>query len=92
MIKPLQDNVLIKMKENEETTKSGIILTASSEKPKVAEVIEVGPGRVEDGKKVEMHIKKGDKVILNKYAGTEVKYEGDDYLIVKEGDILAIIE
>ena len=92
MIKPLQDKVLIKMKENEETTKSGIILTASSEKPKVAEVIAVGPGRVVDGKKEEMYIKKGDKVILNKYAGTEVKYEGEDYIIVSQSDILAVIE
>ena len=92
MIKPLQEKVLIKMKENEETTKSGIILTASSEKPKVAEVIAVGPGRVVDGKKEEMYIKKGDKVILNKYAGTEVKYEGEDYIIVSQSDILAVIE
>lgn len=92
MIKPLQDKVLIKMKENEETTKSGIILTSSAEKPKVAEVIEVGPGRMVEGKKEEMYIKKGDKVILNKYAGTEVKYEGEDYIIVSQSDILAVIE
>ena len=92
MIKPLQDKVLIKMKENEETTKSGIILTASSEKPKVAEVIAVGPGKVVEGKKEEMYIKEGDKVILNKYAGTEVKYEGEDYIIVSQSDILAVIE
>ncbi len=92
MIKPLQDKVLIKMKENEETTKSGIILTASAEKPKVAEVIAVGPGRVVEGKKEEMYIKEGDKVILSKYAGTEVKYEGEDYIIVSQADILAVIE
>ena len=92
MIKPLQDKVLIKMKENEETTKSGIILTASSEKPKIAEVIAVGPGKIVDGKKEEMFIKKGEKVVLNKYAGTEVKYEGEDYIIVSQDDILAVIE
>ena len=92
MIKPLQDKVLIKMKENEETTKSGIILTASSEKPKIAEVIAVGPGKIVDGKKEEMFIKKGEKVVLNKYAGTEVKYKGEDYIIVSQDDILAVIE
>ena len=93
MIKPLNDRVLIKMKENEETTKSGIILAgASKEKPQIAEVIEVGPGRVIDGEKEEMYVKKGDKVILNKYAGTEVKYENEEYLIVSQSDILAIIE
>ena len=92
MIKPLQDRVLIRMKEKEETTKSGIILTASKEKPQVAEVIEVGPGKVADGRKEEMIVKKGDKVILNKYAGTEVKYENEEYLIVSQSDILAIVE
>ena len=80
MIRPLSDKVLIKMQEKEETTKSGIILTATKEKPQVAEVIEVGPGRVVDGEREEMNVKKGDKVILNKYAGTEVKYDGVDYL------------
>ena len=92
MIKPLTDKVLIKMKEKEETTKSGIILTASKEKPQIAEVIEVGPGKVVDGAKDEMDVKKGDKVILNKYAGTEVKYENEEYLIVSQSDILAIVE
>ncbi len=92
MIKPLTDKVLIKMKEKEETTKSGIILTATKEKPQVAEVIAVGPGKVVDGKKEEMYIKVGDKVILNKYAGTEVKYENEDYLIVSQSDILAIVD
>ena len=92
MIKPLTDRVLIKMKEKEETTKSGIILTASKEKPQIAEVIEVGPGKVVDGKKEEMFVKKGDKVILNKYAGTEVKYENEEYIIVGQSDILAIVE
>ena len=92
MIKPLTDKVLIKMKEKEETTKSGIILTASKEKPQIAEVIEVGPGKVVDGAKEEMYVKKGDKVILNKYSGTEVKYENEEYLIVSQSDILAIVE
>ena len=92
MIKPLADRVLIKMLESEETTKSGIILSAGSkEKPQVAEVLEVGPGDMVDGKEIQMTIKKGDKVIVSKYAGTEVKYEGEDYIIVKQGDILAIV-
>ena len=93
MIKPLSDRVLIKMKEAEETTKSGIILaTNSQEKPQIAEVIEVGPGEKVDGKVQEMYVKKGDNVIVSKYAGTEVKYEGVDYIIVKQEDILAIVE
>ena len=92
MIKPLTDKVLIKMKEKEETTKSGIILTASKEKPQIAEVIEVGPGKIVDGQKEEMYVKKVDKVILNKYAGTEVKYENEEYLIVRQSDILAIVD
>ncbi len=94
MIKPLNDRVLIKMVEAEETTKSGIILTSGSqEKPQIAEVVEVGPGGVdEDGKKIVMQIKKGDKVITSKYSGTEVKYEGTEYIIVKQSDILAIVE
>jgi len=93
MIKPLLDRVLIKMVESEETTKSGIILSSGSqEKPQIAEVIAVGPGKVEDGKEVKMFIKEGDKVIINKYSGTEVKYEGTEYTIVKQEDILAIVE
>ena len=93
MIKPLADRVLIKMKEGEETTKSGIILSAASkEKPQIAEVIAVGPGGNVEGNTIEMHVKAGDKVIVSKYAGTEVKYEGEEYLIVKQSDILAIIE
>ncbi len=93
MIKPLEDRVLLKMKDAEETTKSGIILSSGSqEKPQIAEVIEVGPGRIEDGKKIEMNIKVGDKVITSKYSGTEIKYEGEEYIIVKESDILAIVE
>ncbi len=93
MIKPLSDRVLIKMKEAEETTQSGIILTANSqEKPQIAEVVEVGPGKKVDGKLVEMSVKKGDNVIVSKYAGTEVKYEGIEYKIVNQDDILAIVE
>lgn len=93
MIKPLMDRVLIKMKENEETTKSGIILAgASKEKPQIAEVVEVGPGEKVKGELQEMYVKKGDKVIVSKYAGTEVKYGGEEYLIVKQDDILAIVE
>ncbi len=89
MIKPLADRVLIKMVESEETTKSGIILSSGSkEKPQIAEVVAVGPGTEE----VKMNIKKGDKVIINKYSGTEVKYEGTEYTIVKQEDILAIVE
>ena len=93
MIKPLSDRVLIKMKEKEETTKSGIILAgASQEKSQVAEVIEVGPGEKVKGELQEMYVKKGDNVIVNKYAGAEVKYEGNEYIIVKQDDILAIVE
>ena len=93
MIKPLENRVLIKMIENEETTKSGIILTSGSqEKPQIAKVVEVGPGKVEAGKEEKMYIKEGDKVIINKHSGTEVKYEGTEYIIVKQEDILAIVE
>ena len=93
MIKPLGSRVLIKMKEGEETTKSGIILASSvQEKPQIAEVIEVGPGEKIDGKPEEMTVKKGDNVIVSKYSGTEVKYEGIDYIIVKQDDILAKVE
>ena len=94
MIKPVADRVLIKMQEEEETTKSGIILSSGAkEKPQIAEVIEVGPGITHiEGNEVRMYIKKGDRVIVSKYSGTEVKYEGEDYLIIKQDDILAIIE
>ena len=93
MIKPLGSRVLIKMKEGEETTKSGIILSSGAqEKPQIAEVVEVGPGEKIDGKQQEMYVKKGDNIIVSKYAGTEVKYEGEDYIIVKQDDILAICE
>ncbi len=93
MIKPLGSRVLIKMKEGEETTKSGIIIASSAqEKPQIAEVIEVGPGEIIDGKPEAMNVKKGDNVIVSKYSGTEVKYEGTEYIIVKQDDILAIVE
>jgi len=94
MIKPVADRVLIKMKEEDEKTKSGIILSnGAKEKTQVAEVIEVGPGITHiEGKVVKMYIKKGDKVIVSKYSGTEVKYERKEYLIVKQEDILAIID
>ena len=89
MIKPLADRVLIKMIESEETTKSGIILSSGSkEKPQIAEVVAVGPGTEE----TKMNVKVGDKVIINKYSGTEVKFEGKEYTIVKQEDILAIVE
>ena len=92
MIKPLSDRVLIKMKENEETTKSGIILAGNSkEKPQIAEVIEVGPGKKIDGELEPLDVKKGDKVIVSKYAGTEIKFEGEEYIIVSQSDILAVI-
>ena len=93
MIKPVADRILIKMEEGEETTPSGIILSSSAkEKPQIAKVIAVGPGGNIDGNNVEMYIKEGEKVIVSKYSGTEVKYEGEEYLIVKQSDILAIVE
>ena len=92
-IKPLFDRVVIKDMESEETTKSGIILpTAAQEKPQMAEVIAVGPGGKVDGKDVEMQLKVGDKVIISKYAGTTVKMDGTEYTIIRQGDVLAIVE
>ena len=92
-IKPLADRVVIKMMEAEETTKGGIILAASAqEKPQVAEIVAVGPGGVVDGKEVKMYLKVGDKELLSKYAGTEVKLDGEDYTILRQDDILAIVE
>ena len=92
-LKPLSDRVVVKMTEAEETTKSGIILTASAkEKPQIAEVLAVGPGATRDGVVVPMSVKVGDKVITGKYSGTEVKMDGNEYTIVKQGDILAIVE
>ena len=92
-LKPLGDRVIIKMMEAEEKTKSGLILTGSAkEKPEVALVVEVGPGGLVDGKEVKMTVKKGQKVITSKYSGTEVKVDGVEYTIVRQGDILAIVE
>lgn len=92
-IKPLEDRVVIKTIEAEETTKSGIILTGSAkEKPQVAEIIDVGPGGLVDGKEVRMYVKVGQKVLTSKYSGTEVKLDGEEYTIVRQSDILAIVE
>ena len=92
-LKPLGDRVIIKMMEAEEKTKSGLILTGSAkEKPEIAEIIEVGPGGLVDGKEVKMTVKKGQKVITSNYSGTEVKVDGEEYTIVRQGDILAIVE
>ncbi|MBQ7958718.1 MAG: co-chaperone GroES [Oscillospiraceae bacterium] len=88
-IKPLQDRVVLKMTEAEETTKSGIILTGSAkEKPEIAEVIAVGEGK----KDVTMTVEKGDKVLIQKYSGTNVKVDGEEYIIVKMDDILAVVK
>lgn len=92
-VRPLADRVVIKSIEAEETTKSGIILTGTAkEKPQVAEVLEVGPGEVVDGKTIPMTVKKGDKVLYSKYAGTEVKIDGEELIIVRQSDILAVVE
>ena len=92
-IKPLADRIVIKMVEAEETTKSGIILAGSAkEKPQVAEVVAVGPGGVVDGKEITMYVKEGDRVIYSKYAGTEVKLDGEEFIVVKQSDILAVVE
>ncbi|MDO5785798.1 MAG: co-chaperone GroES [Eubacteriales bacterium] len=92
-LKPLSDRVVIKMTEAEETTASGIVLVSSAkEKPQVAEVLAVGPGGVVDGKEVVMQVKVGDKVITSKYSGTEVKIDGEELIVVRQNDILAIVE
>lgn len=92
-IKPLGDRVVTKMAEAEETTQSGIILAGSAkEKPQFAEVIAVGPGGMVDGKEVKMELKAGDKVIMSKYAGTEVKLDGEEYVIISQKDVLAIVD
>ncbi len=92
-IKPLADRVVIKMLEAEETTKSGIILAGSAkEKPQVAEVVAVGPGGVVDGREVKMELAVGDKVLMSKYAGTEVKLDGVEYTILRQSDILAKVD
>ena len=90
---PLGDKIVLKQLEAEETTKSGIVLPGQAkEKPQEAEVIAVGPGGIIDGKEVTMHVKAGDKVIYSKYAGNEVKLGEEEYIIVKQSDILAIVE
>lgn len=92
-IKPLADRVVIKMVETEETTKSGIILAGSAkEKPQIAEVVAVGPGGVVDGKEVKMELSVGDRVLISKYAGTEVKLDGVEYTILRQADVLARID
>ena len=92
-IKPLGDRVVIKMVEAEETTKSGIILAGSAkEKPQVAQVLAVGPGGLVEGKEVQMQVKVNDKVLISKYAGTEVKIDGEELIFVRQSDILAIVE
>ena len=92
-IKPLGDRVVIKRLEAEETTKSGIIVTGTAkERPQEAEVVAVGPGAIVDGTRTEMEVKIGDKVLYSKYAGTEVKFEGEEYTILRQDDILAIVE
>ena len=92
-LRPLGDKVVLKQMVEEETTKSGIILTGGAkEKPQQAQVIAVGPGGVVDGKEVVMQVKVGDMVIYQKYAGTEVKLDGEEYIVVKQSDIVAIVE
>ncbi|HOH89673.1 MAG: co-chaperone GroES [Clostridia bacterium] len=92
-IKPLGDRIIIKVIESEETTKSGIVLPGTAkEKPMQGEVLAVGSGEMVDGKKIPLELKVGDKVIYSKYAGTEVKMDGNEYLIIRQSDVLAIIE
>ena len=92
-LKPLSDRIVLKKVEVEETTKSGIILTGSAkEKPQISEVIAVGPGGMVEGKEVVITVKPGDKVISSQYAGTEVKIDGAEYTIVRQSDVLAIVE
>jgi len=93
VLKPLGDRVVIKQLEAEEKTKSGIVLPSQSkEKPQEAEVVAVGPGGIVDGKEIKMEVKPGDRIIYSKYAGTEVKLEKEEFIIVKQSDILAIVE
>ena len=92
-LKPLGDRVVLKFCEAEETTKGGIILTsAAKEKPQIAQVVAVGPGGIVDGKEVKMTVNVGDKVLAAKYAGTEIKIDGEEYVILRQNDILAIVE
>jgi len=92
-VKPLADRVLVKPLEMEETTTGGIVIPdTAKEKPQHGEVAAVGPGRYENGKQIPMNVSKGDRVIFAKYGGTEIKWEGEEYLIMKESDILAVVE
>ncbi len=92
-LKPLGDKVVVEVTKSEETTKSGIVLPdTAKEKPVIGKIIAVGSGEVIDGKKVELDVKVGDKVIYSKYAGTEIKLEGEEYLVLRQNDILAIVE
>ena len=92
-LKPLADRVVIKSVEVEKVTKSGLVLTSSAqEKPQMAEVVAVGPGGVVDGKEITMYVKESDRVIYSKYAGTEVKLDGEEFIVVKQSDILAVVE
>jgi chaperonin GroES len=92
-LQPIEDRIVIKMVEAEETTKSGIILTGNAkEKPQEAEVLAVGPGGVIDGNEVKMQVKPGDRVVTSKYSGTEIKLDGEELIIVRQKDILAIVE
>ncbi|HOJ11490.1 MAG TPA: co-chaperone GroES [Clostridiales bacterium] len=93
IIKPLGDRVVIKMVETQETTKSGIVLPGSAkEKPQIAEIVAVGPGGLVDGKEVKMEVKVGDRVIISKYSGTEVKVDNQEYTILRQSDILAVVD
>lgn len=92
-IRPLFDRVVIKSIDSEETTKSGIVLPgAAKEKPQMAEVIAIGPGGSVDGKEIAMQVKVGDKVLYSKYAGNEVKLDGTEYIVIRQSDILAVVE
>ena len=92
-LRPLSDRVIVKLIEAEETTKTGILLTAAAkEKPQIAEVVAVGPGGIVDGNEVCMTVKVGDKVVTSKYSGTEIKLDGEEFVIVRIGDILAVVE
>ena len=92
-IKPLADNVVLKLAEAEETTKSGIVLASTvKEKPQLAEIIAVGPGGLINGNEVKMYVNVGEKVVFNKFSATEIKLDGQEFLIIRQGDILAVIE
>ena len=92
-IKPLADRVVIKMEQAQETTKSGIVLAGTAkEKPQIAAVVAVGPGGIVDGKEVQMYVKVDDRVITSKYSGTEVKFDNEEYTILRQSDILAVVE